>query len=72
MCSKCVYNYICERYGFINNKTYPCPDFFATKELQAWYVKTTAAKLIEHYGKEVYYKRYHKNILRILKELEEE
>ena len=70
-CNKCVHNDICKRYDFIN-KTYPCPDFFATKEFQAWYVKATAAKLIDHYGKKVYYERYHKNILRILKELEEE
>lgn len=71
MCNKCVHKFLCERYGFVG-MVHPCPDFFATKEFQAWYVKATAAKLIDHYGKKVYYERYHKNILRILKELEEE
>ncbi len=71
MCNKCIHKSICERYGFIG-MVHLCSDFFATKEFQAWYVKATAAKLIDHYGKKVYYERYHKNILRILKELEEE
>lgn len=70
MCNKCVHKSLCERHGFISVMD-SCSDFFAIKELQAWYVKAIAAKLIEHYGKEVYYERYHKNILRILKELME-